>query len=123
MKASVTAIVVLAAVGLVASDAAFAKGKGRSGGGSGQHSGSRHHHHRHHHASAHVFLGAFATAGMWPSWAYQTYAEYGGPVHYIERGQAAEGEWLYCSGRQAYFPHVMECPGGWQSVTPPAPPG
>ena len=120
MKISIAALVFLSAASLVAADSAFAKGKGGRSGGvrSGQHSGS-HHHHR---ARSSAFIGAFAAGSAWPVWAYAVYAENAGPVHYIERGEDGQGEWLYCSSTGAYFPQIAECPGGWTSVRPPAPP-
>jgi len=51
------------------------------------------------------------------------------PTTYIERGDAntppeqAQGFWYYCPGAQAYYPYVKQCAGGWQRVTPQAPPG
>jgi hypothetical protein len=124
MKTSLAALVLfVAAASLVAADVAFAKDRGgRSGGGgrSAQHSGKHHHHH---HARSRAFVGAFAAGPVWPWWAYAVYAEPTGPVQYIERAEEGQGEWLYCSAANAYFPHVAECPGGWQGVRPPAPPG
>jgi len=28
------------------------------------------------------------------------------------------GYWYYCSGSNAYYPYVKECPAGWQRVAP-----
>lgn len=50
------------------------------------------------------------------------------PVTYIEQGVAPAGAadaqawWYWCAGANAYHPYVSECPGGWQRVTPQAPP-
>ena len=122
MKRSLPALLAfLTVLSLVATDSEAARGRGGSGGGrSGQHSGRPHHHH---HARTTAFVGAFATAPLWPWWAYAVYAESAGPVHYVERAEEGEGEWLYCSGAAAYFPYVADCPGGWQSVRPPPAPG
>ena len=41
---------------------------------------------------------------------------------FIEQGfsQAAparaQGDWLYCTGSQTYYPYVRQWPGGWQRV-------
>ena len=47
------------------------------------------------------------------------------PTVYVEQPQPAQaqpqqptGYWYYCSGSQAYYPYVKECPGGWQRVAP-----
>ena len=43
------------------------------------------------------------------------------PPEYIEKSKPAEesapsGVWYYCPDSKAYYPYVMECPGGWQTV-------
>ena len=46
------------------------------------------------------------------------------PTAYVEQGpaQAAiaptqpQGDWYYCAGSNAYYPHVRDCAGGWQRV-------
>jgi hypothetical protein len=123
MKTSIAALVLVVSANLIAADPVLAAGKGgRSGGArSGQHSGSHHHHHAR--SRAFVGFGAFAAAPAWPWWAYAVYAEPAGPVHYVERAEEGQGEWLYCGAAQAYFPQVAECPGGWQSIRPAPPPG
>jgi hypothetical protein len=30
--------------------------------------------------------------------------------------------WYYCQDTQAYYPYVKECPSGWLTVAPSAPP-
>jgi hypothetical protein len=46
------------------------------------------------------------------------------PPVYIEQGtvpkvQALEAnKWDYCSKPEGYYPHVKECPAGWQRVEP-----
>jgi hypothetical protein len=48
---------------------------------------------------------------------------YSSPPVYVEQGvaQAAPapsqtGDWYYCAASRAYYPHVGECPAGWQRV-------
>ena len=49
---------------------------------------------------------------------------YSSPTVYVERNitraapapAQAQGDWYYCAGSQTYYPHVKECPGGWQRV-------
>ena len=53
------------------------------------------------------------------------------PPVYIEQGgaQPAPGAapqasyWYFCAEANGYYPYVKECPGGWQRVSPQAPPG
>jgi hypothetical protein len=41
------------------------------------------------------------------------------PPVYIQRETQPEAQyWYYCSGSQAYYPYVKECPGGWIQVAP-----
>lgn len=47
------------------------------------------------------------------------------PTVYIEQQPAPQvqpqqpaGYWYYCADARAYYPHVKECPGGWQRVAP-----
>ena len=48
------------------------------------------------------------------------------PPVYIERdppaAPAAPVWWYWCAEAKAYYPHVRECPGGWQRVPPQAVP-
>jgi hypothetical protein len=116
---SVMLIAVLASA--LATDAAWARGKGGSRGGarSAHHAGTHHHHH---HARSGVFVGAFAGAPLWPGWGYAPEVYAAAPVYYIEQSEQSEGEWLYCSAANAYFPYVAECAGGWQRVPARPPP-
>lgn len=82
-----------------------------------------------------------AIGGPWwgPSWYYPSYYPYysypyyypysyapvvtvpTSPPEYIERSEPAEdsppsGVWYYCPDSKTYYPYVMECPGGWQTV-------
>lgn len=48
------------------------------------------------------------------------------PTTYIEQGSSAPaadsaGWWYYCDASRGYYPYVKECANGWQRV-PPAPP-
>ena len=42
------------------------------------------------------------------------------PPVYIERDPAPQEStyWYYCTQPAGYYPHVKECPGGWQPVSP-----
>jgi hypothetical protein len=68
-------------------------------------------------------------AWYYPSYYYPFYYPYYAPVVevpstppvYIERSEPAEnslpsGVWYYCPDSKTYYPYVMECPGGWQTV-------
>ena len=111
-------LVALMALGL-ATDGAFARGKGGGGGGRSGGARSGGHHQHHGHGGTRVFLGAGVVAGpaLWPWWDYPAYAAPGAPVQYIEKADdAADRDWFYCAGSNAYFPYVGECAGGWQRV-------
>jgi hypothetical protein len=41
------------------------------------------------------------------------------PVQYIEQGQGGPGDLFYCGQSEAYYPDVLQCPGGWQRIPPP----
>ena len=48
------------------------------------------------------------------------------PSEYLEIGPddrpvvtPPQGYWYFCPDASGYFPHVEECPGGWELVTPP----
>jgi hypothetical protein len=46
------------------------------------------------------------------------------PPVYIEQGTVPKvqplesNKWDYCSKPEGYYPHVKECPAGWQRVEP-----
>lgn len=42
------------------------------------------------------------------------------PPVYVEQAPppAETNYWYYCSGSNAYYPYVKDCPGGWQQVKP-----
>jgi hypothetical protein len=118
------ALALAAMLAAAPADARGRSGKGDSGatGKSGKsHSGHRHsgkHHHRHRSGYAEFY----GPAAFWP-WrdymAYPVIATAPVPVQYIERttqeAQPAD-HWLYCTEAQGYFPHVGDCPGGWERV-------
>jgi hypothetical protein len=74
------------------------------------------------HARIGVFAGGFALAPF----AYAPfYADPYSPPVYIEQNPAPDAAqqqsvnpWYFCSGSNAYYPYVTECPEGWQQVTP-----
>lgn len=43
------------------------------------------------------------------------------PPVYIQQ-PSAQPYWYFCPEANAYYPHVQQCPGGWQQVLP-QPPG
>lgn len=105
----------LALVGVFASESALAHGRSR------------------------VFVGFHVGAPFYwgpywgPAWYYPPpYYYYPPPMYvpaqpttYIEQGGGpaadAGGWWYYCDTARGYYPYVRECPSGWQRV-PPAPP-
>jgi len=104
------------------------------------HAGGRHgHHHRHLHFG--LSVGVPIAAGLYwrfgsPPGYYHPSAYYAprvvvvpaAPVTYIQQSvapapaAAAQPVWYWCASANAYHPYVSECPGGWQRVTPQAPP-
>jgi len=46
------------------------------------------------------------------------------PPAYVDQGESGmtEAYWYYCASANAYYPHVRECPEGWQRVAPQPPP-
>ena len=111
-------IAAIAALGIVASDAALARGFARHGG----------------HVRFGLFVGApLYWGGYWgPYHPYYYYppATVTAPVSpptYVEQAPATPapepGYWYYCAESRAYYPYVNQCPGGWQQVSPQPPPG
>ena len=73
----------------------------------------------------------------WGPWYYPPPAYYypvvvpAQPVTYIEQRVVEQRSapapdrgawWYYCGSSQGYYPHVRECPSGWQRVQPVPPP-
>ena len=109
------ALASLVLIGLVASGAALAHGRG-----------------------GRVHFGFFIGPPVWyyPFYYPPPYYYYPPPVVvqssppvYVERPAEAapahepaqQGWWYYCEQTRGYYPYVKSCPGGWQKV-PPAPP-
>jgi len=140
MRQSKAVIAVVAALVAATSVSAFARGHGggRGGGGhavSGRASPGSH--------GGHAFSGARAPAGHVapqrhfaggarvgvfigaPLYAPLFYPApsfyYSPPPAYIEQAPTP-AYWYFCPELNAYYPHVQECPGGWQPVLP-QPPG
>lgn len=98
----------LAVAGMLASDAAWAHGRGRVG----------------------VFIGAPPPPFFSPWWYYPPPLYYSYPVVtvpaprppvYVEQEKpAAEGQryWHYCFEPAGYYPDVKDCPSGWHKVAP-----
>jgi hypothetical protein len=117
-------IVAIAAFGVVASEAALARGYPRHGGP--------------------VRLGLYVSApvywgGYWgPRYYYPPYyyppavlTVPASPPTYVEQAPVAApaapapqpGYWYYCAESRAYYPYVNQCPGEWQRVSPQPPSG
>ena len=135
--AASVAVVVLAII--LATDTAFARGRGGSHSGGGRHSGGGAHAASGSHAGgAHpsrgrssfarppVRVGAFVA---FPAYAYFPPLLYSSAavvvpyaaVDYIEKGPdraAPESYWYYCPEGQRYYPYIEQCPDGWQLVGP-----
>lgn len=98
--------------------------------------------HRHFHGGARVvfFAPVFVPRFYYPPPYYYYYypppvyyappAYFAPPPVYIEQPQSqqppqprSEAYWYFCPASQGYYPHVRECPGGWQRVAPQPPPG
>lgn len=84
---------------------------GRSSGG-GRSGGSAHVTGKPHHHSHHVRGGFY----FWP----RTYWWPG--YYYPVAVPLTEPYWYYCAESAAYYPHVQDCPSGWQPVRPASPP-
>jgi hypothetical protein len=127
----------LAGVALLALATAAGESFARKGSGSragahsgGARSGSAHHHrHRHRHARSAVFSGAlFASPALYayhypPPYYYGpdfTQPHYDPPTVYVEQFPGTptaqtQGE-IFCPAKEAHYPDVDDCPGGWQRV-------
>jgi hypothetical protein len=108
--------ILLIVISLLASNAAFARGHG----GGGRHGGS----------VGFYFGSPFFGYGFSPFYNYPPYY-YSPPVIiqqtppvYIEQNTRQPGQpyesngWDYCPGSNSYYPHVSECPAGWQRIEP-----
>ena len=93
------------------------------------HGGSFHHHYR----SPVVIIGGpffapyyypYPYSYPYPYYYYPPVAMPYAPPAYIGQGETgpAEAYWYYCPSANAYYPHVNECPEGWQRVAPQPPP-
>ncbi len=87
----------------------------------------------HHASGGFVFFGGYPY--LWPNyWPYYSYPPYyyspptvvvpATPPVYIEQGTPlkvqppASVTWEYCPKPEGYYPHVKECPAGWQDIEP-----
>ena len=112
---------VIAAIALMATSPAQARGGGggHGGGGHGGGHGHRGFHGRHH---GRVFLGGgvFISSYYWdPFWwdyAYPPPIVVQPPPVYIEKHP--EGYWYYCPSARAYYPTAPTCPERWLAVSP-----
>ena len=107
----------LALVGAVASESAFAHGRTRVTAGVGVGFGYP------------GFGYPYWASPFWAPWYYPPPYYYypapvvvSPPVTYIEQGAASGSWWYYCESVKGYYPYVKECPAGWERVAP-TPPG
>ena len=119
-RATLRLIVTIAALGMVASDGALARGFAHHGG----------------HVRFGLFVGApLYWGGYWGPYYYPPYYYSPtvvtvpvSPPTYVEQAPVATpapqtGYWYYCAQSHSYYPHVNRCPGGWQRVSPQPPSG
>lgn len=138
------AALILFAAGAVVSDIAMARGShGGSGHGGGYSHGGSYGHGGGHGHGYRVGVGfTFGFPYYWPGYYSGYYAgypygyAYPGPAYaypgpasgayveqdYAQAAPAAQQDWYFCSGSNAYYPYVRECPGGWQRVPSVPPP-
>lgn len=93
----------------------------------------------HGHGHSHVGVGIVVDPFWFGSWPYPGpyyYPPYyypppvvtvpATPSVYIERDASpalqTSAYWYYCAQPRGYYPHVKQCPGGWQPVAPQPPP-
>jgi hypothetical protein len=133
----IVAVVVMVGLFLIAAAPADARG-GRGGGGGHGHGGRGGFHgqrfHGHHGFRSSVVIGT----GVWlgPYWGPYWYPPYyplydpayttpvvveSQPQTFIQQSPA-QSYWYYCEDARAYYPYVRECPAGWLTVVPQAPP-
>lgn len=92
--------------------------------------------HRHSHGAAHFGVVVAPGWGPWPWYhpapyyypPYQTIVVERAPPVYIEQPLLPSAPpvsqtnyWYYCKASRAYYPYVVECPGGWRRVLPQPP--
>jgi hypothetical protein len=143
MKKAGKFFVIAAALALAGAGGAEARSGGHGGGGhsggghsGGGHAGARGYSHSGGYSHSRGYHGPRVVVGVpyyYPYWrpyyyfpapAYYdpapAYYEpvFAPPVEYIEQGSAAQGAWFYCAQSGAYYPDVLQCPGGWQRVEP-----
>jgi hypothetical protein len=76
----------------------------------------------HFHGRSVIFVGGFLSP--WPYYYFPPPLYYSPPPVYIEQmplDPDVQPYWYYCPSSRAYYPHVRECPEGWQPVTPQPP--
>ncbi len=146
MKRVATACLAIILIGSITSGSAWARGGGGHGGGGfgggyhggghgwGHYGGGWGHGHWGYYGGIGIGVYGFPGYYGWPYYPpyYPPYYAYppavitapSSPPVYIEQGggqpapQNQSGYWYYCRGSQAYYPHVKQCPGGWQQVAP-----
>ena len=114
--------------------AGYSHGGGYGHAGGYRHGGGYGHGHGYGGVRAGIYLGVPLYGLGYYSAPYYSYPAYAYPAPavapagaYVEQGyaQAApapQQDWYYCAGSDAYYPHVRECPGGWQRVPAVPPP-
>ena len=117
------AVLAVVLAGVPAGEPAAERNSGGSArsGAAHSHSGKSHsgrHHHRR--SGSNAGFGAFWGPAYWLWWNYPLYyLQADMPIEYIERNEQetpAADHWLYCAQTQSYYPHVGECPAGWERV-------
>jgi hypothetical protein len=127
----IVAVVVMVGLFLIAAAPADARG-GRGGGGGHGHGGRGGFHgqrfHGHHGFRSSVVIGTGVWLGpYWGPYGYPPYYPYepvvveSQPQTFIQQSPA-QSYWYYCEDAKAYYPYVRECPAGWLTVVPQAPP-
>ena len=127
-------IIIALAISLLLTNTTFADRYSGGGGHKGGYYRGGGHHGGHYRGAMSMAIGG----PFWgPAWYYPSYYPYdpyyspyytsvvevpSTPPVYIERSEPADdsstpsGIWYYCPDSKAYYPYVMECPGGWQTV-------
>jgi len=125
-----TLIIIALAISLLFSSTASADGYSRGGGHKGGYHQGGGHYGGHYQGRTSIAIGGpfWGPAWYYPSNYYPYYPYYAPvvdvpstPPVYIERSEPADdstpsGIWYYCPDSKTYYPYVMECPGGWQTV-------
>ena len=145
MKQITTACLVIALIGSITGNSAWAHGGGGGHGGGGHyggggyggggHYGGGHYGHGGYYGPSYYYGGLGLGLGYGLGYYGSPYYAYPpaviavptAPPVYIQQTppvvqQNPSGYWYYCNNPQGYYPYVKQCPGGWQQVAPTPPP-